>query len=116
MIKSSQMTRQHDINVDEAINRYISRIKDIYGNSICQVVLFGSYARGEAGPGSDVDLMVITTDASWGTEYRLITMGYNLYPEMGVLLSVKVRTPGEYSQSGRISFLRNVKKDGILVG
>ena len=116
MIVHEQMTSHPDLKAEEAISRYVSRIKAAFGDSICQVVLFGSYARGEAGPGSDVDLMVITTDASWGTEYRLITMGYNLYPEMGVLLSVKVRTPGEYSQSGRISFLRNVKKDGILVG
>jgi len=110
------MTRQHDINVDEAINRYISRIKDIYGNSICQVVLFGSYARGEAGPESDVDLMVITTDMNWETEYQLITMGYCLYPEMNVLLSVKVRTLDEFRQAGNTAFLREVKQDGVVVG
>jgi len=102
--------------VEESISRYVSRIRDAFGDSINQVVLFGSYARGEAGPESDIDLMVITNDASWDTEYRLITMGYQLFPETGVMLSVKVRTSGEFDQSGNISFLRNVKQDGVVVG
>jgi hypothetical protein len=59
--------------------------------------------------------MVITTDPSWDTEYRLIAMGYDLYPELSVLLSVKVRTPDAFSQADSISFLKNVQQDGILV-
>lgn len=102
--------------VVEAISLYVSLIKSAFPESICQVVLFGSYVRGEGGPESDVDIMVIATDDTWETEYRLITMGYRIFLEMGVFLSVKVRTQGEFNQSGNIFFLDHVKKEGVVVG
>ena len=115
MVRKEQMIRTNLV-VEEAISRYVSRIKDAFGDSLCQVVLFGLQARGEAGPESDIDLMVITIDPSWETECRLITMGYQLFPETGAMLSAKVRTPGEFDRSKKISFLRNVKLDGFVVG
>ncbi len=115
MINREQMARTDPI-VEEAISLYISRIRDAYGDSISQIVLFGSYARGEAGPESDIDLMVITTDPNWETEYRLITMGYQVFSETGVMLSVKVRTWGEFNRSGNIFFLQTIKQEGVLVG
>ncbi|WP_245920405.1 nucleotidyltransferase domain-containing protein [Methanospirillum stamsii] len=115
MISREQMVRTDPV-VEDAISRYISRVREIFGESICQVLLFGSYARGEAGPESDIDLLVITTDPGWDTEYRLITMGYQIFSETGVMLSVKVRTTGEFDRAGNVSFLRNVKQEGVLVG
>lgn len=35
------------------------RLDEIYGNRLRGLYLFGSYARGEAGAGSDVDLLIV---------------------------------------------------------
>jgi predicted nucleotidyltransferase len=35
------------------------RLKELYGDSLEQVVLFGSQARGDAAAGSDIDVLVV---------------------------------------------------------
>jgi predicted nucleotidyltransferase len=45
------------------------RLADAAGSD-AQVILFGSHARGDAGPGSDLDLMVIEPEVR-GTERRV---------------------------------------------
>ena len=115
-MKSREQMKGTNPVVEEAISRYVSRVRDVFGRSISQILLFGSYARGEASPESDIDIMVITKDTGWDIEYRLITMGYQIFSETGVMLSVKVRTTGEFEQASLFSFLRNVKQEGVLVG
>ena len=35
------------------------RLRSLYGSRLSQMVLFGSQARGEAEPGSDIDVLVV---------------------------------------------------------
>lgn len=41
------------------LERYIAEIKKIYGSHLRQVILYGSYARGDFRPDSDVDIMIL---------------------------------------------------------
>ena len=41
------------------IDQYISEIKAIYGSHLQKVILYGSYARGDFRPDSDVDIMIL---------------------------------------------------------
>ena len=36
-----------------------SRLSAAYGDRLCQVVMYGSEARGDAGPESDIDVLVL---------------------------------------------------------
>jgi predicted nucleotidyltransferase len=49
--------RKNIPNVDHAIKRMVDRIVRQFQPE--RVILFGSHARGEAGPDSDVDLLVV---------------------------------------------------------
>lgn len=40
-----------------------SHLKTLYGKRLYQVMLFGSHARGDARPDSDVDVLVVLTGA-----------------------------------------------------
>jgi predicted nucleotidyltransferase len=42
-----------------ALDRYIRLLRDRFGENLVSVVLFGSRARGETRPESDVDLLVV---------------------------------------------------------
>jgi uncharacterized protein len=49
--------RKDNHSVDRAIQTMVRRIVRQFSPD--RVILFGSHARGEAGPGSDVDLLVV---------------------------------------------------------
>lgn len=42
------------------LSKTLNAMKSIYGRDLLSVALFGSVARGEAGPTSDIDLLVVT--------------------------------------------------------
>jgi predicted nucleotidyltransferase len=46
------------IAADPILHRFREALADIYGERLDRVVLFGSRARGEAGPASDYDVAV----------------------------------------------------------
>jgi predicted nucleotidyltransferase len=62
---------------------YLPAIKkalaDLYGDRLQGVILFGSEARGDASPDSDIDLLVLLVGpVEWGREIRRIIEA--LYP------------------------------------
>jgi predicted nucleotidyltransferase len=46
--------------------RYAAKAKEALGDQIVSVALYGSVARGQAGPGSDIDLFVVLQEAPPG--------------------------------------------------
>lgn len=41
------------------LERFVEVARTRWGQELCSVILFGSWARGEAGPQSDIDVLVI---------------------------------------------------------
>ncbi|MDY4692598.1 MAG: nucleotidyltransferase domain-containing protein [Blautia sp.] len=41
------------------MDMYIAEIKKIYGPHLRQIILYGSYARGDNTPDSDIDIMIL---------------------------------------------------------
>ncbi len=78
--------------LDELIRRIVEAVHPD------KIILFGSAARGEMGPESDVDVMVVMPEGT----HRLDTMGY-LYRTirgLGVPFEVVVATPEDLQRYG----------------
>src|SRR5580658_2719859 len=79
------------INAQEIIQEMVRRIVDKFDP--VQIILFGSYARGTAGPDSDVDLLVVMpvegSKMDKSVEIRLVLR------EMGLAKDIIVITPEE---------------------
>lgn len=41
------------------LNQYVRKIKEIYGDTLQKVILYGSYARGDFNADSDIDIMIL---------------------------------------------------------
>ncbi|PWR70320.1 nucleotidyltransferase domain-containing protein [Methanospirillum stamsii] len=115
MIFSGEKEISLDNTVNHAINFFTARIQGRFGEKIKKVILFGSYARGEATPDSNVELMVITSDNSFDTKYEIIGMGFDLFLETGGLLSVKVTTETLFRERNGFLFFRELSRDGVIV-
>ncbi len=48
--------------IPEIVREIRDRLGPIYGAKLEKLILYGSHARGEAQPGSDLDLMVVLDD------------------------------------------------------
>src|SRR5262249_8770068 len=81
-----------------AIRRMARRIAERFQPE--RIILFGSHARGEAGPDSDVDLLVVMPVQGSVREKR-IAIGAAL-ADFGVPVDVVVTTPEQFARRSRI--------------
>ncbi|GAB4421306.1 MAG: nucleotidyltransferase domain-containing protein [Anaerolineales bacterium] len=86
----------------------------IYGNRLKAVYLYGSYARGEANPASDVDVMIVLDEyQSYGKEIdRTGELVSHLSLEYGLSIS-RIITKEVQWQKSATPLLRNIRAEGI---
>lgn len=106
--------------MEQRILRLIDRIKahlnQTYGDGIKRVILYGSYARGEATKDSDIDVLVLTAPSVKPSEVResLSDLLYDIIMEEGELISVMAISE-EYFENHNFPFMLNVRKEGVPV-
>jgi len=91
------------------------RLSEAYGERLHAVVLFGSEARGNARPDSDIDVLAVleTLAGDYGDELeRGLTAVYPVALRLGRRVSVKPVTREEYEQ-GDSPLLREVRRSGV---
>jgi len=76
--------------MDEIVRRIVRKVDPL------KVILFGSHARGDARPDSDVDLMVIKDSSE--PRYRRAGPIYTLLADLSAEVEVMVYTPEEVRQ------------------
>lgn len=88
----------------------------IYGQRFQQMILYGSFARGEAQKGSDLDILLILKDVSdpLAERERLSELLWRLALEHDVVLSVLPVDAQAFETRQKPLFL-NVKREGITI-
>ena len=101
-------------NIQVLLRRLKKGLVEIYGDRLKAVYLYGSYARGDAHPASDVDVMIVLTDyQSYGKEIdRTGELVSQLSLEYGLSIS-RVVTKEIQWQKAATPLLRNVRAEGI---
>ena len=91
-----------------------TELKERYGSKVLQIILYGSYARGEATAQSDVDFLVVVDDSldPWEVRRSLDDVLLDVLLEDGRLVSVLV-VPKSFYESYHSPFLKQVHKEGI---
>ena len=107
-------TATHDIIMECARG-----VKRILGSSLKQVILYGSYARGDYNANSDIDIMVLTTltDAEIEqVESDVYGLAFDFQMCYGVDISVVIKNEGQFNYwLGALPFYDNVLRDGIMI-
>jgi predicted nucleotidyltransferase len=89
------------------------KLRDIYGDCFLGLVLFGSYARGDAVKGSDIDLILLLRDCAGVRERRHYAEAIaELSLRHDVVISLVPMGIEEYRRS-KTPFLLNVRREGI---
>jgi len=107
------------MNVKElpVVKEVASTLKDLYGNRLSKIILYGSFARGEQHAESDIDFLVMLHDEKV-SQYKEINF-YN--EEMNRLshkykIEISVMAKDEHFIERTDNYLaRFIRKDGILI-
>lgn len=107
--------------------RTLDEIKDIadeikkflireYGNGIKQVLIYGSFARGEATEDSDIDMAVIIDDSlkAENVEKELSDFLFDILLERKELISV-FAIPESIFENYNSPFILNTKAEGVAI-
>jgi predicted nucleotidyltransferase len=103
-----------DRAIDEGLNEVLARLVDAYNP--LRIYLFGSKARGEAGPDSDFDLLVVVPDDA-PAEQRGSRLAYERLWGTGIAADVLVWTRGYFESRLhlRASLAATVQREGRLL-
>lgn len=76
---------------------------------VCEAYLFGSFARGEQTPDSDIDLRLVCSNTmTFGTLYEL---SYELEMELGRKVDVVINPP----EHMRPTFRKSIEQDEVRI-
>jgi predicted nucleotidyltransferase len=103
-------------SISDVVKKSKAALENYYGSQLKGVVLYGSVARNQADPTSDIDLLVLLNKPfDYFAELRqVIDVLYPIQLESERLISAKPVQPDEFER-GTIQLYRNAKREGVLV-
>ena len=106
-------------NIKNTINDFIQQVKELLGDRVKKVILYGSYARGDFNKSSDVDIMILTDlNEREIEEYRdkISDMAFDIELEKEIYISPIIKNIDKYNaRINVIPFYMNVQKEGVEI-
>ena len=103
----------------DLIEQYVEAVKKIYGSHVRQIILYGSYARGDFRPDSDVDIMILLDMSDLELKAYAQQLSYMTYDfNMDNDLDIKPIAKSEAHFKKWIvnyPFYSNAYKDGVVL-
>jgi uncharacterized protein len=104
-------------NIKAVLRKLKKGLTEIYGEQLKAVILFGSYARGDARPpDSDIDVMIVLKDEFNYREAqkRSIEFVASLCLENDVVITRKFASEKKFEESKMPLFL-NIRAEGLTI-
>lgn len=99
----------------DALASFLSRLESEHGDRVIDSVLFGSKARGDSEPDSDIDILLIVDCDDWRFRHQISDIASSIALDYDVLIGsfVIARDRWEMMKRERFSLYENVARDGI---
>lgn len=103
--------------VQDAIDSYLSQLIANHGNKVWSVTLYGSQARREAKPDSDIDLFIVVYQDVSALRQALGELAWQVQFAHDVVISDIICSLNQLQQlqANRFSYYQNLEKEGILL-
>ena len=108
------MTRQ------EVLMVFAQEVKNMLKNNLSKLIVYGSYARGDYGENSDIDVIILTPLSKENiekTENSIFDLAFDLEIESGIVINPVLENEAHYRYwLGVLPFYDNIEKEGIIIG
>ena len=114
--KKQQISRNNP-KLMKSLKKMCLELSTLYGDSMNEAILYGSYARGEQSSESDVDIALILKDPSSEKEHdKMIDIVVDYELDLAVTLSVVPIELGQYQEwKETLPYYKNIEKEGITL-
>ncbi len=101
----------------EDIEVFADRVRDALGDRVQEIILYGSYARDDYVPGSDLDLAIIVTEKREGDEEAIWDLAAEYMREGDLRFSPKIFVADTFEERVKqgFGFYTNVAQEGVPV-
>lgn len=91
------------------------RLQEYAGERFVRLVVFGSVARGDARPDSDIDMMLFVSQTLPSDKEVISDICSDILLEYGIVLSLFCRTETEFAERPFNPLFRNILREGVAV-
>lgn len=100
-------------NERAALQAFIRQILDVYPQQVVQASLFGSKARGDSDPDSDIDVLVILREEEGALRSQILTTASRISLDYDVLLNPILIGESRYQRQQGFTFYQNAAREAI---
>lgn len=102
-------------NEQQAVTRFLELLRQHYPERTLQMILFGSKARGDSRPWSDIDILIVVDQDDWQLSHAISTLGARVSLEYDVLIGPRViaQERWEHMKQRRFGLYQNVVTEGV---
>ena len=104
------------MNRKQIAKEFANEVTRMFGNEIENITLFGSVARGEDDTESDIDVLIIWNGDKVKGWDKLEEMAFDIFIRYNALISIKLISPAEYKNMENFLFMKDVRKEGMVIG
>lgn len=101
------------------MQQYVSGVREIYGSHLRQVILYGSYARGDFNSESDVDIMILLDLSDMDIKkyrHRLSEMTFDFNMDHDIDIKPIAKSEAHYNMwVVNYPFYANINRDGVKI-
>jgi predicted nucleotidyltransferase len=103
------------LHEDPVLRRFRDEVEKLFPGRVEQVILYGSRARGDAGPNSDYDLAVVLRGyrGGWTEVESLADLQWDLLVELGADLSALPLSKHDFE--GGSALVSEIRRDGVAL-
>ena len=106
-------------SMDTLMKQYIAQVREIYGSHLRKVILYGSFARGDSRPDSDIDLMILIDMSdvelkAYSQKLSYMTYDFNMDNDIDIKPIAKSK---EHFEKWVVNypFYANIDREGVVL-
>jgi len=112
---NASLSQRLSPNERQAVASFVVQLRQHHPGRILQTILFGSKARGDSQPWSDIDILVVVDSEDWRFQHAISTLAARVSLEYDVLIGPRVigQERWERMRRHRFGLYQNIAAEGI---